>query len=359
MNQLDQFNQISEDDLSEESILSEPITVNQVKKRKKALKWSIFSLLLISFSVSSLLLVKINQLEGSNLTSSVAAKANNAKEAMLFWQADDLKEETNILILGTPGQNHPGSQLTDSILIAHIEPDDKKLVLFSLPRDLLVRTPGGYLAKINSLYSLFGLKALKEKITQVTDLECQHHIIINFKAAEEIIDSIDGLNINIPKNIYDPYFPGPNHSYQVFSLEAGWRYMNGTEALKYIRTRYTSPQGDFDRMSRQQQVLRAIKQKVFALNPLWDLPTYLKIYNSMKSRIKTNLTVAELKSLWKVAQEINVDQIFTATVDKKNTKLVTSGLITLNEQEVSAVWPRAGLGNYQDIKKYLNHLLNR
>ena len=262
--------------------------------------------------------------------------------------------EKNILVLGRPGQGYSGGDLTDTIILVHLEPIEERATLISLPRDLLVKVPGqDNLTKINSLYCLVGIEGLKEKIEEITDLSIDHYILVDLAVVKEIIKLVDGLNVYVPQDIDDPYFPGANYTYQAFTLKAGWRYLDGQTTLKYIRTRYTSPNGDFDRMARQQQIIRLVKQKVLALNPLWNFPTYFKIFNTLKNHIQTDLGLMEMKSLWQTAQELNIDQITHLVIDKKRTNLLVGGQAMLGGQVASVVYPKAGQGNYSEIREYI------
>lgn len=268
--------------------------------------------------------------------------------------------EKNILVLGRPGKGYSGGNLTDTIILVHLEPTEEKATLISLPRDLLVKIPYQRgLTKINSLYNLVGIEGLKEKIEEITDLSIDHHILIDLAVVKEIIELVDGVNVYVPQDIDDPYFPGPNYTYQAFVLKAGWRYLDGQTALKYIRTRYTSPNGDFDRMARQQQIIRLLKQKVLTLNPLWNFPTYLKIFNTLKSHIQTDLGLIEMKSFYQTVQEMEIDQITHLVIDKKRTDLLIGGQVMLGQQLASVVYPKTGQGNYGEIKEYIRKTINR
>jgi LCP family protein required for cell wall assembly len=265
---------------------------------------------------------------------------------------------TNVLVLGRPGAGYSGQKLTDTIILAHLIPNQERAVLISLPRDLLVRIPGQEaLTKINSLYARCGIECLKEKIQEITGLFIDHHVIVDLAVVKEVIEVIDGLNVYVPQDIQDPYFPGPNYSYQAFNLSAGWRYLDGETTLKYVRTRYTSPNGDFDRMARQQQIIQLIKQKVLSLNPLWDFPTYLKIFNSLNDHIETDLSLLKIKSLWQTAKDIGADKIVSLVIDKKETNLLVGGQLMFGEQRASVVYPKEGQGNYGEIKEYIKEAI--
>jgi LCP family protein required for cell wall assembly len=268
--------------------------------------------------------------------------------------------EKNILVLGRPGLGYSGGNLTDTIILVHLKPIEERATLISLPRDLLVKIPQQErLTKINSLYQLIGIEGLKEKIEEITGLAVDHCILVDLAVVKEIIKLVDGLNVYVPKDINDPYFPGPNYTYQTFVLKAGWRYLDGQTALQYIRTRYTSPNGDFDRMARQQQIIRLLKQKVLSLNPLWNFPTYLKIFNTLNEHIETDLGLIEMKSLWQTAQELNIGQITHLVIDKKRTNLLVGGQVMFGQQAASVVYPRVGQGNYTEIKDYINKTIRQ
>ncbi len=287
-------------------------------------------------------------------------KKTDEDNAYFFEKSKERTFEKNILLLGRPGQGYSGGNLTDTIILVRLSQDqsDKKAILISLPRDLLIKIPGQEnLTKINSLYQIVGIEGLKEKIQEITGFAPDHYLIVDLVVVEEIINLIDGLNIYVKDDIHDPYFPGPNYSYETFNLSAGWRYLDGPTALKYIRTRYTSPNGDFDRMARQQQVVQLLKRKVLSLNLLWNFPTYLKIFNSLKDHIETDLSIFEMRYFWQFAKEIGAEQIKSIVIDKKETELLRGDLVMFGSQPASVVYPIAGQENYNEIKNFINHWL--
>jgi len=334
---------------------------NKEKKKKRKIKKAflvIFIFIALFTSIFALQLIPKSQTE-ILITNS---NANVLKPVFSTSEINNLigeNKEINILALGRPGQGYSGGNLTDTIILINLNPSNNNAVLISLPRDLLIKNKYGYLSKINSLYNSSDIKTLKEKITEITGLPIDKHILVDLVVVKEIINSIDGLNVFVPQDINDPYFPGPNHTYEPFNIKSGWRYLDGTTALKYIRTRYTSPNGDFDRMARQQQVINLLKQKVLALNPLWDFPTYLKIFNTLNKHIETDLGIMEIKSLWQTAKSIEIDKITNLVIDKKETKLLIGGQVMFGEEMASVVYPKEGQGNYEEIKEYIKQKINK
>jgi len=356
MNQSKQINR-----LIKKGIFNEQL--KEQKSRKKNDKKLKIACLIISVLIIASSLILIRQLIPS---SSIEISHDNKKDGgkviiNSILPSLSVKKDgpnMNVLVLGRPGQGYSGQDLTDTIILAHLKPANGKAVLISLPRDLLVKIPNqGVLTKINSLYARCGINCLKEKIQEITGIAVDQHIIIDLAVVKEVIELVDGLNVYVPKDINDPYFPGPNYSYQTFNLSAGWRYLDGQTTLKYVRTRYTSPNGDFDRMARQQQIIQLIKQKVLALNPLWDLPTYLKIFYALNDNIKTDLGLLEIKSLWQIAKDIGADKIISLVVDKKETNLLVGGQVMFGQQKASVVYPKAGQENYEGIKEYIKRAI--
>ncbi len=334
---------------------------NKRKKNIKIASLIVFVFIILSISIFIYQLIPVSQTEtpltNNKKLDNLASIFSGNNDNNLVNNKD--KQEINILALGRPGQGYSGGDLTDTIILINLNPINNKAILISLPRDLLVKNEEyGYLTKINSIYNSSGIEALKEKVTEITGLPIDKHILIDLVVVKEIINSIDGLNVFVPQDINDPFFPGPNHSYESFNLKSGWRYLDGTTALKYIRTRYTSPNGDFDRMARQQQIINLLKQKVLALNPLWEFPTYLKIFNTLNKHIETDLGIIEIKSLWQTTKDIKIDNIVNIVIDKKGTELLTGGQVLFGEQMASVVYPKAGQGNYEEIKEYIKQRIN-
>ncbi len=262
----------------------------------------------------------------------------------------------NFLLLGEAGQGYDAPDLTDTILVAHFLPDQNKIYLFSLPRDLLVKIPSGDTwTKLNTLYAFaknnknHEFDLIIQAAQNITGLTIDHYVLVDLNTVKDLVDTLGGVNVMVKKDIYDTTYPGPNHSYQTFSIQAGWRYLDGETALKYIRSRH-SEHGDFDRIERQQQILQALKQKVLTLN-FWDLPTFLKIFDTVASRIKTDMGLWQIKDYWDKIKDIGAQNIIKT--DLENPELVITGQTILGGVNASIVQPRTGLENYEEIQKYI------
>lgn len=280
-----------------------------------------------------------------------------------FWpfnlsQKND--QPTNFLLLGAPGQGNNAPDLTDTVLLAQLDETKNKIYLFSLPRDLLVKIPdSANYTKLNALYAFNKnnsgreFNALSQKVQEITGLEIDHYIFVDLQTVRQLVDIFGGVNIMVAEDIVDDSFPGPNHSFETFSLKAGWRYLDGETALKYMRTRHSAA-GDFDRVVRQQEILQALKQKVLALN-FWDIGKFLEIYNALSANIKSDLNLWQIKNYWDTIKGIPGANVIKSELNKQN--LLATDQMNFNGQMASVLRPKAGVENYEEIKNYINQVV--
>jgi len=232
-----------------------------------------------------------------------------------------------------------------------------------VPRDILTEHDGRS-QKINSLYAFGryasherGINEIKIEIEKITGLKISKYILIDMDVLEEIINQIDGINVLVPEDIYDPLFPAPDNSYQIFGIKKGWRYLDGATAAKYARTRHDND-GDFGRMKRQLQILYAVKNKISALNPILNLPKFLKILKTLNDHVKTDLKSTEIIWLWDWFKNTNTDDIRHAIIDANPDKnLLANAKIMIGDQKISALIPIEGMENYDKINLYIKNWL--
>ena len=273
-----------------------------------------------------------------------------------------LMQETNFLLLGIPGKGNDAPDLTDTIILVKINPDSSRAALISLPRDLWIKIPGAdNFLKINSLYAYgkasqnaeYGLELVRQKTEQITGQKINYYALIDLSLVRQIIDELGGINVLVKKSIRDEQFPGPNHSYQTFEIKAGWRYLDGETAAKYMRTR-RSIDGDFDRIGRQQQILEAIKQKLMNTDPISELPALLKIAGNIWSNIQTNISLTQLPGFWQIAKRISPDDVNNIILDADlENGVLTSGRGIPGFERMSVLIPRAGIEDYREIQEFI------
>ena len=80
--------------------------------------------------------------------------------------------------------------------------------------------------------------------------------------------------------------------------------MNGSQALRYARSRHTSD--DFDRGARQQRLLMAMREQV---DPIEIIPRIEELTNALKSAVRTDIPPEELPKLLGLASEVDTRNI--------------------------------------------------
>ena len=125
---------------------------------------------------------------------------------------------TNILFLGIAGATEQGGHLSDSIMIASINPKVPSVSLLSLPRDLFVSSEVGD-RKINEVYAAAqhkyglekGLEITKKSVAEFTGIDIHYASVINFKVFSNLIDDLGRIKVIQRKDIEDPFYPDANY----------------------------------------------------------------------------------------------------------------------------------------------------
>jgi LCP family protein required for cell wall assembly len=178
----------------------------------------------------------------------------------------------DLLILGLdarPNENY--ATRTDVVMIMGIQPQGLRTSLLSIPRDIFIQVPNYGSQRINTINVLGeqestgqGVPLLQQSIAQSFDLQTDRYVKLNFQAFVALVDGVGGVTIDVPKRITDYQYPTIDGGTMVVEFDPGVQTMDGERALIYARTRHADD--DYQRASRQQQVLSALAGKL--VNPL-------------------------------------------------------------------------------------------
>jgi anionic cell wall polymer biosynthesis LytR-Cps2A-Psr (LCP) family protein len=137
---------------------------------------------------------------------------------------------------------------------------------------------------------------------------------MNFDGFKKVIDIMGGIDINVPEDLYDPYFPDKYvEGYDPLYIKKGQQHMDGETALKYARSRETS--SDFDRSRRQQEILTAVKNEVMQKDNLLNINKVNQIMTVLADNIKTDIQLSEIDSLIKIVKQIDSGHIYSKVLD--------------------------------------------
>jgi LCP family protein required for cell wall assembly len=193
------------------------------------------------------------------------------------------------------------------------DPGSKHVSLLSVPRDLWVSVPGEGEDRINTAFFRGqgydvknggpGLAALTVEYNLGVPID--YWATIDFQGFVQIIDTLGGIDVNVPNEIVDNEYPDSSYGTFVLTIPAGQQHMDGERALQYARTRHSS--SDFERARRQQQIILAVRDKVLSPQVLPKLP---RLIQACLAALTTNADpqmVLSVASLAPQLKDVTVD----------------------------------------------------
>jgi len=301
------------------------------------------------------------------------------------------KRSVNVLLLGIGGGTHDGPNLTDTIIFLNINPEKNIINLVSIPRDLWVPD---LQAKINTAYAFGKTKEnkgilLAENVVEgVVGQQIDYTVVVDFAGFVKLVDLLGGIEVDVERTFDDNYYPIPGKEadpcdlpeeqipdlvatassefdlfpcrYETIHFDQGVQQMDGKTALLYVRSRHaTGVEGsDFSRSKRQNQIIKAVRQKTLSVGTLINPVKVLGIYNVVKDNIATSIDTEEFDDFIKLGQKMQNGQIRHHVIDVGDQSENRFGLIKNPKitDEYRGQWvlaPRVGNGNFSEIHEYI------
>ncbi len=296
----------------------------------------------------------------------------------------------NILLLGYGGAGHSGGFLTDVIQVVHLDFENSKVAFISIPRDLWITLPNGTSSKINQAFSLgdkkdpiiSGAGVSAQMVSAVTGLKIDRFISIDFNGFKRAIGyELKNIKVDVPETLDDPWYPiggkeqdicgkSPEEvaslssqlsgfqleqkfecRYEHIHFDKGINIMDGGDSLAYVRSRHGSAGGDFDRSQRQQALLLGIKDRLFELEALKNIPGFFK---QMIAHTDTNLTIDSIKQLAPRLLEAKDYKIINITLSTAN--VFTSSKSSSGQY---VIVPRSGANNWAESRNFVQAELEK
>ena len=205
----------------------------------------------------------------------------------------------NILILGsdkragTPGD--PGR--SDTTMLLRLDPDQSRIAMMSIPRDLKVNIPGYGINKFNAAYTFGGPKLALRVVKHLTGLQFNHVVNVDFLGFVRAIDAIGCVWVDVDRRYFHSNVGvPPSQQYAEIDIKAGYQRLCGKDALAYARYRHTDT--DLVRSARQQDFLREARQRVPITTLIGNYHKLIKIF--------TTYTTSDINSLSQFLQVINL-----------------------------------------------------
>jgi len=203
----------------------------------------------------------------------------------------------NILLLGSDERPGTGGFRTDAMMVLSVDPEDGTATLISFPRDLYVYIPGWRMDRINTAMVRGGFDMTRQTVLYNFGIAVDGWARVNFAGFITAIDTLGGITVKSTAYMSDECRGS------ILTYRSGVSYdMDGGAALCYVRMRKSG--GDFDRMRRQQEVVRALFSKLLTINGLTRLP---QLYNQLYNTFVSDIELTELLPLVPTAIRIGAD----------------------------------------------------
>ena len=187
-----------------------------------------------------------------------------------------------IMILGSDKRNQEISGkfgLSDTTMLLRLDPDRNAIALLSLPRDLKVSIPGVGTDKLNAAYSLGGPKLTLQTVKQLTGLDVNHLVNVDFTGFARAVNAIGCVYVDVDHRYFHQNGPYSSSSdYAEINLQPGYQALCGFDALSFVRYRHTD--NDIVRAARQQAFLREARAKVPPERLVEDRKKLIKIFTT-------------------------------------------------------------------------------
>lgn len=212
---------------------------------------------------------------------------------------------------------------TDTIIIFHLGEWGQKDTLISIPRDTRVNLEGYGWNKINAAYVYGGDQMLKQEIYELTGIEIDRTMLINFEGFKKVIDILGGVEITVEEPLHDPLSGA--------DFEPGTYNMDGEQALSYARCRATA-KGDLDRIDRQQQLLNELIRQKFNFSSITKAPQLIEVLNQ---ETKSDFGLGDFVAVGSVLMFSN-KEIQRVTIPTTSANIEGISYLIADEAEVKA-----------------------
>lgn len=304
----------------------------------------------------------------------------------------------NVLMMGYGGGTHEGGLLTDTMIVAHIDPKLRTVSFISIPRDLWVPLPllpkGVVQEKINTAYAYgFDTKQYLDRPTQylgdegganlakyaaslVTGMQMDAYVAVSFEGFKSVLTTLGPITVKVPFTFEDPYYPIEGKEkdtcdkspedvtavtatlsgellehefmcrYETVKFDKGEQVMEASPALQFVRSRHSLMYpGDFYRSMRQQALIAGVIAKLKTLGGIVKIPSLI---TQVRKFIATDIAAPQVLELM---------QRYGNPLDFHITRIpLTEDNVLISSQSAKGQYilvPKTGIG-FDSIKLYID-----
>lgn len=242
---------------------------------------------------------------------------NNIKSSALLpptvTQAPEIPDQfgrtaMNILLLGNSarldaadchlaGACDDTASTADTLMVLHLAADRSNMTIMSIPRDSIVDLPScAHQSRGLMNAALSGGPACAvEAVINLTGLTIDHFIEIDMAGVVTMSNALGGVPVCVTNNIYD--------SYSHLKLPKGVSYIQGKQALAWLRTRHAFPDERY-REEAQHMFMAALFRKLEANESLTHVSTLYSVADAATKSLTVDSSLGSVTSLLSLAQEL-------------------------------------------------------
>ncbi|MET1231787.1 MAG: LCP family protein [Candidatus Limnocylindrales bacterium] len=237
-------------------------------------------------------------------------------------------QRVNVLLIGVDAAPTRSTYLTDTMIVASLDPVAGTVSMVSIPRDMVdVPLPNGrrFAGKINSLVSYArhnprqfkgangqGFDVLQGALGTLLGVRIDYYAVVNLPGFVTVIDKLGGVNVSVQRGFCDPTYTERGYP-RGFSITAGRHHLDGWAALAYARVRHAAGESDFSRAARQQEVLSGIRDRLVNGGFLADPIGLLK---SLSRTVSTNVPRKLVPDIVEWAKDVDRQDTYREVVSR-------------------------------------------
>jgi LCP family protein required for cell wall assembly len=233
-----------------------------------------------------------------------------------------------LLVMGLDTRPKLGGLNTDVLMAAALDPEEKRAVVITIPRDSRIDVEGYKEWKANAYYANFYTAARKELDAKAADLKARNEmkelfgkffgipfdytVKVNFQGFADIVDALGGIEVYVDQDM--KYKDEAGGTY--IDLRKGQQTLNGDQALDFVRYRQsnqgTRQSSDLERNRRQSEVLAALTDRLLSLGSITKLDD---IIASVGNNLSIDMPASEIERMIRVYFNIRRSDITFIQLD--------------------------------------------
>ena len=265
-------------------------------------------------------------------------------ETELEQEAADVEEPFNVYISGIDVEGPIATNSRSDVnIIMTVNPNTKKILLTTTPRDYYVQIPdisGEQRDKLTHA-GIYGVDASIRTLEQLYGIDISYYARVNFSSLVKIVDTLGGVDVDS-----DFEFDAQGYHFQ-----KGMNHLDGKQALAFSRERYSFEDGDNQRGKDQEKVLTAILNK--AMSPA-ILSNASALIADVSDSVQTNMTQEEMAKFIKM--QLNDGASWTIESQAASGNGDTQACYSSGDQPLYVMWPDEAV--VQSISAKMNEILN-